>query len=71
VSGQRFATEPARLLSVSVVVRDRGADCGADRFEATLEDFPVLRDVGRTPWEAVNRLVGGHRAMLERRWMAP
>jgi hypothetical protein len=68
VSGQLFAEEAAHELSVSLVVRDRGTDLGADRFEAALEDFPLLRELGRTPWEAVNRLVGGHRALLERRW---
>ena len=56
------------MLNVSVVVVDRGADLGADRFEAALEDYPVLRELGSTPWAAVNRLVGAHRALLERRW---
>ena len=37
-------------------------------YEARLADYPVLVETGRTPWEAVNRLVGAHRALLERRW---
>jgi hypothetical protein len=57
------------VLSVSVVVVDRGVDFGAERFEAALEDYPVLRELGPTPWAAVNRLVGAHRSLLERRWM--
>ena len=59
------------VLRVAVVVRDRGVERGPERFEATLEDYPMLRELGRTPWEAVNRLVGAHRALLERRWMTP
>ena len=55
-----------RAKSVSeLVVRDVG-----EGFEAELEDYPVLRESGRTAWEAVNRLVGAHRALLERRWSA-
>jgi hypothetical protein len=38
------------------------------RYAAEVESFPALREVGRSPWEAVSRLVGGHRALLERRW---
>jgi hypothetical protein len=68
MSGRMFAAESACELSVSVVVRDRGADLEADRFEAVFEDYAVLRELGRTPWEAVHRLVGSHRALLERRW---
>ena len=37
------------------------------RFEASLADYPLVES-GRTPWEAVNRLVGAHRALLVRRW---
>jgi len=59
------------VLNVSLVVRDRGVEFGPDRFEAALEDYPLLRELGRTPWEAVNRLVGAHRPLLERRWTAP
>ena len=69
VSGRLFAAESSRQLTVSVVINDRGAEFAADRFEASLADYPLVRELGRTPWEAVNRLVGGHRALLERRWL--
>jgi hypothetical protein len=62
--------ESFAVLNVSLVVRDRGAEFGGDRFEAALADYPLVRELGRTPWEAVNRLVGAHRALLERRWSA-
>ncbi len=70
VSGRLFADESPVRLCVSIVVLDRGAEFGAERFEAGLEDYALLREVGRSPWEAVNRLVGAHRALLERRWSA-
>jgi hypothetical protein len=60
--------EVISVLSVSIAVRDRGVEFGTDRFEAALADYPVLRELGPTPWAAVNRLVGAHRALLERRW---
>ena len=62
MSGRLFV-KPSRELRVGLIVRDVG-----DGFEAELEDFPLLRETGRTAWEAVNRLVGAHRALLERRW---
>jgi hypothetical protein len=68
VSGRLFAAESSKRLSVSIVVLDRGVAFGADRFQAGLEDYPLLREFGRSPWEAVNRLVGAHRGLLERRW---
>ena len=68
MSGRLFAAESSQRLRVSIVVLDRGVALGADRFEAGLEDYPLLREFGRSPWEAVNRLVGAHRALLERRW---
>lgn len=52
-------------LRVAVIVREHEG-----RFEAELEDYPLLRESGRSAWEAVNRLVGAHRALLERRWSA-
>ncbi|MBE2317827.1 hypothetical protein DVA67_017730 [Solirubrobacter sp. CPCC 204708] len=55
----------ATELRVALIVRE----C-AGRFEAEVEGYPLLRESGRTPWEAVNRLVGAHRALLERRWSA-
>ena len=52
-------------LLITIRVRELGP---ADRrFEAALADYPLVES-GRTPWEAVNRLVAGHRALLERRW---
>ena len=52
-------------LLITIRVRELGP---ADRrFEAALADYPLVES-GRTPWEAVNRLVGAHRALLERRW---
>jgi hypothetical protein len=50
-------------LEVVIRVTDRG-----HHFEAELADFPALREVGATPWEAVHRVVAGHRGLLERRW---
>ena len=70
MSGGVFAAEGVGVLRVAVVVRDRGVEFGAERFEASLADYGLLRELGRTPWEAVNRLIGAHRALLERRWSA-
>src|SRR4051794_8127555 len=51
-------------LLVTIRVRELGP---ADRrFEAALADYPLVES-GRTRWEAVNRLVGAHRGLLERR----
>ena len=41
--------------------------CGSE-FVAALSDYPLLTESGRTPWEAVHRLIAGHRGLLERRW---
>jgi hypothetical protein len=38
------------------------------RYEALLPSYPAVRGSGTTPWDAVRRLVGDHRALLERRW---
>jgi hypothetical protein len=67
MTGELFAAKYALAASVSVEVRDRGP-AFEDRFVAELADFPALREVGRSPWEAVHRLVGEHRSLLERRW---
>jgi hypothetical protein len=67
MTSRLVALRRERVLSVTVEVRDLGPET-AFRYEAELEDFPVLREVGRTPWEAINRLVGSHRGLLERRW---
>ncbi len=53
----------ATELRVALVVRERDG-----RFEAEVEGYPLVRETGRTAWEAINRLVGAHRALLERRW---
>lgn len=67
MSGRLFEAES---VTVAIVVCDRGAEHGAERFEASLEDYALVRGSGRSAWEAVNRLVGAHRALLERRWSA-
>jgi hypothetical protein len=56
------------MPELAVVIRVRECGLADERFEAALGDYPVLVESGRTPWEAINRLVGGHRALLERRW---
>src|SRR3954468_16752769 len=38
------------------------------RYEAELEGYAAVRELGVTPWEAVHRLVSMHRGLLERRW---
>jgi hypothetical protein len=63
---------------VVIRVRDRGLEpewhtdrrlCGPwCRYEAELVSFPVVRELGMSPWEAVHRLIANHRAVLERRW---
>jgi hypothetical protein len=67
MTGELFAAKYVLALSVSIEVRDRGP-AFEDRYAAALADFPALREVGRSPWEAVHRLVREHRALLERRW---
>ena len=56
------------VVEVVIRVRDRGGASDGARYEAELVDYPVLRELGATPWEAVRRLVAGHRTLLERRW---
>jgi hypothetical protein len=63
---------------VTVRVFDRGdepawhADGGRFgpwwRYEAELEGYAAVRELGCSPWEAVHRLVSMHRGLLERRW---
>ena len=67
MTGRPFSASPPRVVTVSIVVTDRGPVLGADRFEAALQDYP-LAESGASVWAAVNRLVGAHRALLERRW---
>jgi hypothetical protein len=69
-----------RVLAGEVTVRlfDRGAEPAWregggpyrqwERYEAELEGYPAVRELGVTPWEAVHRLVSMHRGLLERRW---
>jgi hypothetical protein len=66
------------LGEVVIRVRDRGSEPAWHedrrlfgpwcRFEAELVAFPVIRELGMSPWEAVHRLVSNHRPLLERRW---
>ena len=67
------------VTEIGVVVYDRGPEPAWHendrklfgqwwRYEAELVDYPVLREGGMTPWEAVNRLFGAHRVLLEPRW---
>jgi hypothetical protein len=51
-----------------IVIRLRECGSADEGFEAGLADYAVLVESGRTPWEAVHRLVAGHRALLELRW---
>jgi hypothetical protein len=61
--------EPMAMFAVAVY--DRGASVTAgERFEAELSDYPLVREAGGSPWEAVCRLVLEHPALLERRWSA-
>ncbi len=66
------------VAEIGIVVYDRGPEpeWHKDRrffgpwwpYEAELPDYPAVRELGMTPWEAVHRLVASHRAVLERRW---
>jgi len=49
-----------------IEVHNRG--CSDARFKARPADYPVLVERSHTPREAVNRLVGAHRALLQRQW---
>jgi hypothetical protein len=48
--------------------RDRRYFGPWQRLEAEVPNYPVVNELGSTPWEAVHRLVANHRAVLERRW---
>ena len=70
--------ERVQVGTVSLVVYDRGPEPGWHedrrlyapwrRFEAELEGYAAVRELGASPWEAVHRLVSMHRGLLERRW---
>jgi hypothetical protein len=81
MTGSRVADGDAVVLGEVVIrlrdhgpapVRRAGADPVASwcRYEAELRSYPVVAERGVTVWEAVYRLVGMHRALLERRWSA-
>jgi hypothetical protein len=67
MTGRLFSVPSRQAVTVSIAIRDRGPEFGADRFEAVLQDYP-LTEKGPSTWAAVNRLVGSHRTLLERRW---
>lgn len=79
MSASEWAESPAIALG-DVVIRviDRGPepawhDDGSlfgpwRRFEAELPSYPIVREQGSTPWEAVSRSMSMHRGLLERRW---
>ena len=66
------------VVEIGIVVHDRGPEPEWHkdrelygpwlRYEAELVDYPVLRELGTTPWEAAWRLLANHRGLLERRW---
>ena len=66
--GDEFAAGDDRrvVATITFVVYERVSAPSVREVE--LESYPALRESGRTTWEALNRLVGGHRALLERRW---
>ena len=69
-----------RVAEVEIVVYDRGPEPAWHedrrlygpwwRFEAELVSYPLAREVGTSPWDAVHRLLANHRGLLERRWSA-
>jgi hypothetical protein len=61
--------DPELVTMVALAVYDRGPLVdGAERFEAQLAGYSVVRARGASSWQAVRRLVSEHRALLERRW---
>jgi hypothetical protein len=65
----------APLSTVTLVIVDHGPEPAWHRdggvwlrFDAQLPDYPLVRGLGASPWEAVHRLVSNHRGLLERRW---
>ena len=40
------------------------------RYQAELVDYPALRELGTSPYDAARRLVANHRGLLERLWSA-
>ena len=71
--------ERAPVVTVTVVVYDRGPEPAWHedrelygpwlRYEAEPADYPAVRELGSSPWEAVHRLVSNHRGLLELRWL--
>lgn len=80
MSATEGADDRVVVAEIGIVVYDRGPEPAwhEDRklfgpwsqYEAELVDYPVLRELGTTPWEAAKRLLGQHRGLLERRWSA-
>jgi hypothetical protein len=69
IAGGSGGLGPDLVTILAVAVYDRGpsADRG-ERYEAQLAGYAVVQARGGSPWEAVRRLVGSHRALLERHW---
>jgi len=63
------ALEPELVTMVAVAVYDRGPSVDrAERYEAQLAGYSVVRARASSSWQAVRRLVSEHRTLLERRW---
>jgi hypothetical protein len=61
------SAEPMAMFAVAVY--DHGPSAAPDeRYEAQVASYPVVREAGASPWEAVRRLVIEHRVLLERHW---
>ena len=68
-AGGSSAPDPVPVTIVAVAVYDRGLSPErCERYEAQLAGYSVVQARGVSPWHAVRRLVGEHRALLERRW---
>jgi hypothetical protein len=70
--------ERVPVVTVTLVVYDRGPEPAWHedrrlygpwlRYQAEPADYPAACELGGSPWEAVHRLIAGHRGVLERRW---
>ena len=62
-------SDPELVTMVAVAVYDRGPSVDrAERYEAQLAGYSVVRARAASSWQAVRRLVSEHRTLLERRW---
>jgi hypothetical protein len=69
IDGGSSPRERPLVAMVAIAVYDCGAQRDrSERYEAQLAGYAVVHGRGASPWEAVRHLVGGHRALLERRW---